>query len=201
MQGLQKKKESVWTQIVKKKIFNQRSLMERYGLRDSELLKKYEEEVAPDDETNRESVAAKVYFKSFFGSDFTREEPSPINSALNYGYIVLCSLMSREIVAHGFLTQIGLHHDNLYNGFNLSCDFMEPFRPFVDDQVLKIHPETFETSEKHELLDFVNKTVSIGGRKEVLLNAVSIYVDSVIECLMGTSETIKFPEFVESDEL
>lgn len=100
------------------------------------------------DETNREGHAAKVYFNALFGKDFTRTEDSPLNAALNYGYSIILSLFTREIVSNGYITQIGLFHDNMFNQFNLACDLMEPYRPIVDRFVVEMKPTQFEKDEK-----------------------------------------------------
>ena len=90
------------------------------------------------DSTNREGHAAKVYFNALFGKDFTRDKDCPINAALNYGYSIILSCFNREIVCSGYLTQLGLFHENMFNHYNLSCDLMEPFRPLVDITVKKL---------------------------------------------------------------
>ena len=43
--------------------------------------------------------------------DFTRSEENTVNAALNYGYSIILSAFNREIVAHGYLTQLGIFHD------------------------------------------------------------------------------------------
>ena len=53
-------------------------------------------EVEPDDSSNREGHAAKVYFNALFGLDFTRSEDNVINAALNYGYGILLSCFNRN---------------------------------------------------------------------------------------------------------
>ena len=135
------------------------------------------------DETNREGHAAKVYFNALFGKDFTRTEECPTNAALNYGYSIILSLFNREIVSNGYITQIGLFHDNMFNQFNLACDLMEPFRPIVDRTVLEMQPEQFEQKEKHEMITILNKELSIDGRKELLGRTVRIYTRSIFDAL------------------
>jgi len=146
----------------------------------SELLDSYINQVENGDRTNREGHAAKVYFNTLFGNDFSRRDDSVINSALNYGYSILLSTFNREISVSGYLTQIGIFHDNLFNPFNLGSDLMESFRPIVDEQVLTMNIEEFGTSEKRILVDILNKTVCINGKENVLLNAIRVYVQSFI---------------------
>ena len=125
-------KTMVWTEIVTEKIRKQRDFLKSLGKEEYQLLEEYVQQIEPGDITNREGHAAKVYFNALFGTKFTRTEDSPINAALNYGYGLLLSACNREIVANGYITQLGLFHDNMFNQFNLGSDLMEPFRPLVD---------------------------------------------------------------------
>ena len=118
------------------------------GKEEAELLSSYLQQIAWNDETNREGHAAKVYFNALFGLDFTRTEDNLINAALNYGYSIILSSFTREIVANGYITQLGLFHDNMFNQFNLASDLMKPFRPLVDKCVLGMKLEQFEHEEK-----------------------------------------------------
>ncbi len=101
-----------------------------------------------------------------------------INSALNYGYSILLSAFNREISVAGYLTHIGIFHDNLFNPFNLGSDLMESFRPIVDEHVHSMNLEVFGTEEKYELVGILNDPVCIGGKENVLLNAIRVYVQS-----------------------
>ena len=188
-------KKDVWTQIVKEKILQQALLLQNLGCAEADMLLTYREDVVQGDVTNREGHAAKVYFNALFGKQFTRTEENPTNAALNYGYSILLSMFNREIVSNGYLTQLGLFHDNMFNPFNLASDLMEPFRPLVDEYVWRMKPEYFETDEKHELLKIITQEVAIAGRKEVLDNAIKIYVKSVFDVLENANDTtIRFYE-------
>lgn len=131
-------KEAVWTEIVSEKIRQQAELLKYYERPEAEMLSGYIQEIQLGDVTNREGHAAKVYFNALFGMTFTRTEESSINAALNYGYGILLSAFNREIVANGYITQLGLFHDNMFNPFNLASDLMEPYRPIIDARVLKM---------------------------------------------------------------
>ena len=130
-------KKRVWQHVIKDKIREQaRFLEERDYETEAKQLFGIISEVRSGDTTNREAQAARLYFAALFGSDFSRELEIPINAALNYGYAVLLSMVNREIVSRGFLTQTGICHRNEYNQFNLACDLMEPFRPAIDRAVV-----------------------------------------------------------------
>ncbi len=184
------RKKEVWTQIVKEKILQQAALLQSLSKEEYRMLVSYAEEMEFGDETNREGHAAKVYFNAMFGKQFTRTEECPLNAALNYGYSILLSMFNREIVSNGYLTQLGLFHENMFNPFNLASDLMEPFRPIVDELAWKMKPECFETEEKREILQMVNREVSIAGRREMLDNAVKIYCKSIFDVLEGNADAV-----------
>ena len=177
-------KELVWTEIVTEKIRQQSiHLQEASAYEEAELLEKYITEVEPGDASNREGHAAKVYFNALFGLEFTRSEDNAINAALNYGYGILLSCFNKEIVANGYMTQIGLFHDNMFNPFNLASDYMEPFRPVIDRIVAGMKIECFDTEEKREILSFLNDEVFIDGKCHYVSNAIKIYCRSVFDAL------------------
>ena len=153
------------------------------GKEEAELLSSYLQQIAWNDETNREGHAAKVYFNALFGLDFTRTEDNLINAALNYGYSIILSSFTREIVANGYITQLGLFHDNMFNQFNLASDFMEPFRILIDKKVMEMDLENFEHEEKIQLVDVLNQEVQIDGRTQYVNNAIKIYCKSVLDAL------------------
>ncbi|MFR8172498.1 MAG: type II CRISPR-associated endonuclease Cas1 [Marvinbryantia sp.] len=179
----QKTKEAVWTEIVTEKIRKQKELLEILGKGEAELLSSYLKEITWNDGTNREGHAAKVYFNALFGMDFTRTEDNYINAALNYGYSIILSAFTREIVSNGYITQLGLFHDNMFNQFNLGSDLMEPFRILVDRQVVSMCLDQFEHEEKMQLVNIMNQEIMIDGKIQYVNNAVKIYVRSVFDAL------------------
>ncbi len=186
-------KGAVWTEIVYEKIRQQKYLLQEYGKVEAELLQGYLEEITYGDATNREGHAAKVYFNALFGKDFTRTDDLLINTALNYGYSILLSAFNREIVLNGYLTQLGLFHDNMFNRFNLASDLMEQFRPLVDYMVLQMTLVEFERIQKMELVNLMNKEVIINDRCELISNAIKIYCKSVFDALEdGDVSLIRF---------
>lgn len=98
-------KKTVWTSIVAEKIRNQAYILKQFGHEaEYEMLQEYIKELAFYDETNREGHAAKVYFNSLFGMDFSRGQDDPINAALNYGYSLILSAFNREVTLNGYLS-------------------------------------------------------------------------------------------------
>lgn len=187
-------KDLIWTEIVSEKIRKQKEFLELLGCdEEAELLNSYIEEIAIRDASNREGHAAKVYFNALFGMDFTRSTDNSINAALNYGYSLILSAFNREITANGYVTQLGIFHDNMFNPFNLGSDLMEPFRVLVDRKVRSMWPPKFEHDEKIEMLDVLNQEVYIDGRNQIVNNAIKIYCKSVLDALSeGDISLIKF---------
>ena len=177
-------KGAVWSDIVAEKIRKQADFLADLEKDDeAALLRSYLSQIELSDATNREGHAAKVYFNALFGMDFTRSEENITNAALNYGYSIILSAFNREIVAQGYLTQLGIFHDNMFNHFNLSCDLMEPFRILVDRKVVALNPVDFTGEEKHLLLNILNDTVVINKTRQTVLNTIKHYCRSVFDAL------------------
>lgn len=176
-------KGEIWSAIVYEKILQQRDVLIHFEKDEASHLSEYLQQIEFDDSTNREGHAAKVYFNALFGLRFTRSQDIPINAALNYGYSILLSAMNREIVANGYITQLGIHHDNVFNLFNLGSDLLEPFRPLVDRVVVSRMPDLFSKNEKLELVNIMNQSVKINGKQHYVLNAIRIYCKSVFDAL------------------
>ena len=183
-------KASIWTEIVSEKIRKQYEHLDVWNLMEAEMLRQYVKEIEFGDSTNREGHAAKVYFNALFGKEFTRTEENSINAALNYGYALILSTFNREIVSNGYLTQLGVFHDNMFNQFNLGSDLMEPFRPLVDFTVKKMLPTKFEHEEKVKLLEILNQEVIIANRRETVNNAIKIYTRSVFDALNDNDPSV-----------
>lgn len=190
-------KDVLWREIIKQKIYNQKHLLKKY-YHPKELNKFdiYIEDVELADETNREGHAAKVYFNMLFGLQFIRGDDDPINWALNYGYSLLLSLFTRIIITKGLLTEIGIHHRNQYNHYNLASDFMEVYRPLIDIIVKENIKDEFSRRERHKLLKIFELKVKINNRNQYLANSVEIYTDSLIRFMRtGKEKHISFPKF------
>lgn len=176
-------KADIWTEIVREKIRKQAELLEERQLDEFLLLKEYIKELKYNDSSNREGHAAKVYFNALFGKDFTRTDDNLINAALNYGYSIILSSFNREIVANGYMTQLGVFHNNMFNQFNLASDFMEPYRILIDRKVVDMELDKFELDEKLELIDTLNEEVYIDGERTRVSNSIAIYTRSLFDAL------------------
>ena len=185
----QGKKDKAWQQLIKYKIYNQAMLLRNLNIEGYQKLLEYIEQVEIADKTNREGHAAKVYFNLLYGMDFFRSEPNNINICLDYGYSILLSVLNREIVSKGYITQIGINHKNEFNQFNLSCDLMEIFRPLVDEIVYNNRELAFDKEYKYKLIDVCNREVYIQGKSQYLTNAIQIFINNVFDFLEKEEES------------
>jgi len=177
-------KGTVWSMIIADKIRKQSQLLTECNNRqEALLLESYIPQIEFQDRTNREGHAAKVYFNALFGIDFSRRNDHPINASLNYGYSIILSAFNREISACGYITELGLHHDNVFNHFNLSSDLMEPFRILVDRKVRECMPRELDKAMKYRLVDILNNTVEIDHTEQKVLNAIHIYSTRIFDAL------------------
>lgn len=178
-----KDKNILWSEIVKNKIINQALLLKKIKSDKSQLLISYIDEVTTGDKTNREGHAAKVYFNALFGNNFVRNNDDKINAALNYGYAILLSTINKEVISNGYLTQLGIHHKNEFNEFNLTCDIMEPFRVIIDNFVYYNQERELDTNYKLDIVNIFNNTYKYNGKKYTLKDIIKMFVKSTLNSI------------------
>lgn len=96
------RKNAVWAEIVCAKIRSQMAVLEIVESSALQQFQSYLLAVSPGDPDNREGIAAKIYFSELFGNSFIRHSSDGINAALNYGYSIIRSAMTRTVAAHGY---------------------------------------------------------------------------------------------------
>lgn len=187
-------KNEFWNQIVKRKIENSVRVLEMTSKEEFPIFKlnEYINEVVDGDIKNREGLAAKIYFRSIFGSDFIRFYDDKINAALNYGYTIIASAIIRNLAVFGLNTYLGIHHDSKINNFNLAYDFFEPYRSIVDKYVFDnqdeiVFPLSFEFRKK--LINLLNKEVLHNNKKYTVEYSISLLIKSYIKSF-STGEII-----------
>lgn len=187
------KKDILWKEIVKNKIMNQALLLKKINSNKYEIILSYICDVVNGDKTNREGHSAKVYFNALFGNDFTRNSDDPVNAALNYGYAILLSTINKEIINNGYLTQLGIHHKNEFNEFNLTCDLMEPFRVTIDNFVYFNKERKFDSQYKLEIINILNSAFKYQGKRYTLKDIIRMYVKNTLESIENIE---RYKEFV-----
>lgn len=116
-----------------------------------------------------EGNAAKQYFKVMFDNvEWKGRKPrikfDYINSALDIGYTILFTFIEVIVNSFGFDTYVGVLHKQFYMRKSLICDFVEPFRTIIDEQVRKsinlkqIKEDDFMVINKEYRLKYENST-------------------------------------------
>ena len=195
-------KKQLWQQTVKTKISNQAAILSRHSTENTRCMSIWVNEVKSGDTDNMEARAAACYWKVLLRDipGFTRDKDGiPPNNLLNYGYAILRAIVARALVCSGLLPTLGIHHHNRYNAYCLADDIMEPYRPYVDDLIMKIINDGIDYQEitkeiKTRLLSIPTIEVNIAGKKSPLFVAMSQTTASLYKCFAGESRRILYPE-------
>lgn len=194
--------KQLWQQTVQYKINNQASVLGSTRGTIVKNMRVWVKEVKSGDPDNLEARAAAYYWRNLFPEipDFTRDRGGvPPNNLLNYGYAVLRAVVARSLVISGLLPTLGIHHHNRYNAYCLADDIMEPYRPYVDELVVKIVDSGVDCSEltkeiKSQLLTIPVIEVMINGERSPLMIAVGQTTASLYKCFSGELRKIVYPE-------
>lgn len=195
-------RKQLWQQTIKQKIANQEVVLRSYTKAETRCMKVWSEDVRSGDVENMEARAAAYYWRNLFPTlpNFVRgREGEPPNNLLNYGYAILRAVIARALVSSGMLPTLGIHHHNRYNAYCLADDIMEPYRPYVDELVIKLmnkYPEysTLTRELKAELLSIPVLDVTIDGKRSPLMIAASQTTASLYKCFSGELRKITYPE-------
>ena len=194
-------KKKCWKQVVEYKIKNQGLLLKKYDL-DFARLADFSKRVKSGDSTNMESQAAKFYWDNLFGKNWCRNRFGEFpNNYLNYGYAILRAATARALAGSGLLPALGIHHHNKYNAYCLADDLMEPYRPFIDDEVIEYISTNPDEKElglefKKKILKVLTRDVKMNNLTRPMMAALSMTSASLADALSNESEKLKLPDFV-----
>lgn len=195
-------RKQLWQQTVAAKIQNQGLLLASLG-READCMFQWAMQVRSGDSDNKEGRAAAYYWKTLFahieGFKRDREGDYP-NNLLNYGYAILRAVVARSLVASGLLPVMGIHHRSRYNAYCLADDIMEPYRPFVDNVVIKamfLFPEADGLTKdvKKELLGIPICDIVIGDMRSPLMVGMTQTTASLAKCFLGELRKVSYPVF------
>lgn len=181
--------EKLWQRIIKSKIKTQAEVLNLSGCNGVKRLKKLSEEVKPNDYSNLEAQAAKIYWKSLLGRTFRREKKGsnlPLNQHLNFGYSVIRSLLGKWLSGHGISLEWGLHHQNQGNPMCLVDDMIEPFRFVVDKALtsnIDLYKKQISSTSKKILLTAIYEPISFNGCQMRLSSAINSSCESLARVL------------------
>ncbi len=160
-------------------------------------LDEFANNISDGDKSNREAHAAKVYFNELMGVTFSRgNEDILLNSGLDYGYTIIRAYIARLCVGYGLNSQLGIHHKNEFNRFNLVDDLMEPIRPFVDLVAYRIldGENYFKVEHRRKLVNILNHRVIFMDKKMFMANMIEEYVSQYAAFLAEKRENVVFPQ-------
>ena len=194
------RRKNAWMQLVKAKVLGQAENLEKVDSATCVKLRGLAKGVRSGDPANVEGHAARLYWSRLFGaeSDFKREPRAsdPINSCLNYGYMVLRGFGIRAVVSAGLSPPLGLFHRGRSNYFNLVDDLIEPFRPAIDHCVVNLpagaspaDPDVKKRLVEAAQQPFVAEGYRIPACIEDLAQLLGRYVEGDVERLRVTPWT------------
>lgn len=198
-------KKQIWTRLISMKMRNQIKVCKYLAVQE-ELISKQERllnKLQFNDVKNHEGISAHLFFKALYGSSFVRHTDDGINAALNYGYKILLSALSRTIVKNGLLNYLGIHHIGKTNHFNLAYDFIEPFRPLVDYLVSEIGEEIGDCliyNQRLKLVQLLHIKVQIQEQKHSVVNAIEIMINSFLQAIKQNDiNLLLLPEIIKKE--
>lgn len=195
----QRIKAVLWQRIIKAKIANQIALLDKNPI--AKKLELFYKNVKMADLDNDEAKAAVLYFPAIFGKGFMRKDLCVINSALNYGYAIIRSVVARNLVISGLLPAVGIFHKNQFNSFNLADDLMEPYRVFVDSRVLSMklgNENSFKLEHRIYLANILQAKITLANKTYPLNRAISRSIQSFIRAICEDLDALELPIFGEN---
>ena len=100
----------------------------------------------------------------------------------------MLSTINKEIINNGYLTQLGIHHKNEFNPFNLTCDLMEPFRVIIDNFVYYNQKRKLDSEYKLDLINILNNTFKYKGKCYTLKDIIKMFVKSTLEAMDNSDD-------------
>lgn len=131
-----------------------------------------------------EGTAGRLYFEALskclperwqFRGRSSRPAADAFNAFLNYAYGVLYSRVERVLILAGLDPYVGFLHRDDYNQLSFVFDFIEPYRPWMDDVVFKLFSAK-KVNDGH--LDAIKNGMSLNTEgKRVLMEALNKFME------------------------
>lgn len=198
-------KNRIWQKIIRLKITLQADVLATLSATGTQRLRRLASEVRAGDPENLEAQAAQIYWPCLFGKAFRRgNEADPVNGMLNYGYAVLRGAMLKAVLATGLHPSCGVHHVNRNNPYCLVDDLLEPYRPLVDQLVLRLNEKgrtEVTTETKRSLSALVTADVTHTGQMSPLFQDMAQFARSVWDIFDGKKVKLKSARLLSELEL
>ena len=156
-----------------------------------------------------EGIASRVYFGHLFAQNNwqgrkPRVKHDITNLLLDIGYTLLFNIIDSLLALYGFDVYKGVYHQVFYQRKSLVCDLVEPFRPIIDQQIVKawslgqIREADFSVYQnQYRLQGDANKHYT-GLLLKAILNhkeAMFVYVQQYYRAFMKDSNINEYPNF------
>ena len=193
-------KTQLWTQCIASKVNNKALVLRKLKhIPESRKLEGLMNKITINNQTEVEGYAASVYWQVTMPGIGRDRYGEPPNNYLNYGYILLRSMVARALVSAGLMPTVGINHRNRFNPYCLADDIMEPFRPFVDLIVWDITKGITEMEQflskddRQALLGIATIDAKFGSKMRPLMVGMAETMASYRACLLGEKRKIIFP--------
>ncbi len=201
-----------WAKLVTSKIIAQANNLHNWQSEVAKNLKILSRKVILADKSNMEGQAARLYWQEFFRilnrkhGRIKQGAVDIVNSCLNYGYAILRAMVARSLAGAGLCLSFGLGHMRKDNPFNLVEDFMEPFRPYIDNivmNILQIDVKNFEAEElnsnlKKQIIEqILVLRVNLSNKNYRIFKAIDKIVYSYCQCLDNSRKVFILPNIQE----
>lgn len=187
-------------EIIKQKILNYSRLLKIFDKNEkSNVLGAKAGSVKRNDKDYVEGVAAGIFFRCAYGENFNRDKDCDdiINKHLNFGYMILTSLIARSCAKYGLDMRLGILHHNKSNQINLACDLVEPFRALIDYYVMfnlenldsNITPRT-----KRDITKLLKQPMYYGEIKMTVEQVIDAFVRDFRDIIVSKKELTELKE-------
>lgn len=131
-----------------------------------------------------EGTAGRLYFEALsrciperwqFKGRSSRPAADAFNAFLNYAYGVLYSRVERSLILAGLDPYVGFLHRDDYNQLSFVFDFIEPYRPWMDEVVFKLFSGK-KVNDEHVQLVKGGVGLQADG-KRLLMEALNKYLE------------------------
>lgn len=198
---------ALWITIIQTKICNQAKALDLLCLEGSQEVLSYNRRLLAAVRAGMsidpvEAGAARIYFR-YLCPELNRREDAPFNSCLNYGYSIVRNSIVREIIAAGLLPSFGIHHQNLFNAYNLADDLIEVFRPCVDMITYRIADDRvqLDREQRRELTGVLLQAVQLGDRKVNILSAIDMMIEDLRSFYAEEKQGICLPQLLPEEKI
>lgn len=213
-------KTEIAAHVISNKIHNQCVLLKRKRKKtegEKEIISKleqFEKDVLNPGLTAQEimgieGISAKLYFNSLFSaynwkSRQPRTKCDMTNTLMDIGYTILFNIVNALLEMYGFDVYVGILHTQFFHRKSLVCDLEEPFRPIVDQVILKalnlgqVKEEDFWKNQNQYILPWKNSKKYVALILDTLMeykNEIFIFLQSYYRAFMRDKTAQEFPVF------